>query len=233
VDDTAKDARFWDRISQKYASSPVADQDAYERTLDHTRQFLRNTDSIFEFGCGSGGTALVLAPFVAPVLASDISPEMIKIARDKARAQDCGNVRFETGAMGAAGEQEHRTAAFDAVLAFNVLHLIPDRSSALRHVHALLKGGGHFISTTPCLGDMNPFAAAAMRVVVAAMRLGGARRGFVSSVPACLNGRSSKRASGSSKSPITDLPAAIIAPSSLRKRCDWPDRRSFLAQLWC
>ena len=45
---------------------------------------------------------------------------------------------------------------FDAVLAFNYLHLVRDVPGTLRRIHALLAAEGLFISKTPCLGDMNP-----------------------------------------------------------------------------
>ncbi|WZB64451.1 methyltransferase domain-containing protein [Achromobacter xylosoxidans] len=49
-----------------------------------------------------------------------------------------------------------RAGQYDAVLAFNYLHLVRDLSGTLRRIHALLADGGLFISKTGCLGDMNP-----------------------------------------------------------------------------
>ena len=53
---------------------------------------------------------------------------------------------------------------FDAVLAFNVLHLIVDRASTYARVHRLLRPGGLFITKTPCLGEMNPLIRLALPV---------------------------------------------------------------------
>ena len=39
---------------------------------------------------------------------------------------------------------------FDAVLAFNLLHLIDDQKGAIERAHALLKPGGYFISKSVC-----------------------------------------------------------------------------------
>jgi ubiquinone/menaquinone biosynthesis C-methylase UbiE len=47
------------------------------------------------FGCGTGTTALKLAPSLGRIMATDISGEMIAIAREKARAEGCGNATFE------------------------------------------------------------------------------------------------------------------------------------------
>lgn len=61
---TAYEARFWDRIARKYASDPIKDTAGYERTLARTRELLTHTDTVLEIGCGTGTTALKLAPSV-------------------------------------------------------------------------------------------------------------------------------------------------------------------------
>ncbi len=149
----AKDIRFWDRIARKYAASPIEDMAGYERSIEHARRLLKNTDAVFEFGCGTGTTALKLAPSVARYVATDFSPEMIAIAREKATAEGCANLEF---AVTAPESAQWPDARFDAALGFNVLHLIQDRAAALRGVHRLLKPGGLFFSKTPQLKAMNP-----------------------------------------------------------------------------
>lgn len=79
------DAHFWDRAARKYAADPIADMAGYERTLERTRQHLKGSDTVFEFGCGTGTTALRLAGSVERIVATDISGEMITIAREKRR----------------------------------------------------------------------------------------------------------------------------------------------------
>jgi ubiquinone/menaquinone biosynthesis C-methylase UbiE len=148
-----KNAQFWDRMARKYAASPIADMEGYERTLDHTRRYLKSSDEVYEFGCGTGTTALKLAPSVARITATDVSSGMIAMAREKAQAQGAANAVFEVATPDAAAQPD---SAFDVALAFNVLHLIRDRAAALRGVHRLLKPGGYFISKTPSLKEMNP-----------------------------------------------------------------------------
>lgn len=148
---SSRDSRFWDRIAQKYAADPIADMVGYERTLEAARSALGANMKAYEFGCGTGTTALRLAPSVAHITATDISPNMIAIAREKAKAQGIVNVSFEVGAPEQAPYPNER---FDVVLGFNVLHLIAARAEALRSVHRLLKPGGVFISKTPCLTEM-------------------------------------------------------------------------------
>lgn len=161
-----EDARFWDREARKYAASPIADEAGYERTLAAARIYLKPEHVVFEFGCGTGTSALKLAPSVARYVATDISPEMIAIAREKAAAQGCANVEFAVAAPDTAGWPE---ASFDAALGFNIVHLIEDRGGALAAVRRLLKPGGVFISKTPCLKEMNPL----IRVLVPILKMFG------------------------------------------------------------
>lgn len=145
-------ARFWDRAAPKYAVSPIMDVTGYERTIDRTQGLLASTDTVLELGCGTGTTALTLAPRVTRLVAVDLSSEMIAIARRKAEAEDLRNVEF---AVVAAGNAPGSDRTYDAVLAFNVLHLVADLPATLANVHRLLKPGGLFISKTPCLSEMN------------------------------------------------------------------------------
>lgn len=161
----ADDARFWDRIARRYAADPIKDMPGYERTLERTLHCLRSADSVLEIGCGTGTTALRLAPHVSRMVATDLSGEMIAIAREKANAQACPNAEF---AIATPDRVPWPDGSFDALLAFNVLHLIAERVSALAHVRRLLKPGGLFISKTPCLAEMNlliRFAVPVMQLV--------------------------------------------------------------------
>lgn len=143
-------ARFWDRIAARYARSPIKDEAAYQRKLDVTRSYLRPDMELLEIGCGTGSTAIAHAPFVRHILATDISPRMIEIARAKIAANTLTNVTFECSAVEDINAPDAR---FDAVLGLNVLHLLADRDAAIAGVARLLKPGGAFVTSTACLGD--------------------------------------------------------------------------------
>lgn len=160
------EAKFWDRAARKYAAASIKDLSGYERTLQRTRELLGPEDDVLEIGCGTGTTALRLAPFVRRILATDVSGAMIEIARERAAEKACPNVAFEVSAPEAMPPAD---APYDAVLAYNLLHLVRDRSAVFAHVRRLVKPGGLFISKTPCLSEMNPL----IRLAVPAMRLIG------------------------------------------------------------
>ena len=135
--------KFWDGIAVKYSKSPIKDVPAYEYTLGRTRSYLKTTDRVLELGCGTGGTALALADAVDHMTATDLSNGMLDIAR--AKATDTPNVTFQACDVADAPD-----GPFDAVMAFSLMHLVPDTDAALAHIHSRLKPGGLFISKTPC-----------------------------------------------------------------------------------
>lgn len=143
------DASFWDRIAPRYAARPVSDPDAYEATLARVKTYLKDTDRALELGCGTGSTALRLAPFVAEYEGTDLSQAMIDIALDKAWSASEPNLVFRVAGADAAALSGQN---YDAVLAFNLLHLLPDADATLSAIRALLPEGGIFISKTPCIG---------------------------------------------------------------------------------
>jgi len=146
------DTKFWDKVARKYAASPIKNMDAYTKTMDRTRAYLSNEDKVLEVGCGSGSTAILLATSVAHITASDISANMIEIAKGRARDQEVENVSFAQAALpDATLEQE----SYDAVLAFNTLHLVPDLPPVIRNLREALKPGGMLITKTMCLAEQS------------------------------------------------------------------------------
>ncbi|MFN7179981.1 class I SAM-dependent methyltransferase [Hyphomonas sp.] len=155
--------RFWNKTARKYAASAIGDPAGFERTLERVRMLVPAGSAMFEFGCGTGTAALKLAPHAGHILATDISEEMITIAREKAAAESVSNVSFE---VGTAEDPRWGESRFDAALGFNILHLVPNRPAALAGIHRLLKPGGLFLSKSVSLAEMNPV----IRLAVPLMR---------------------------------------------------------------
>ncbi|MDH3441394.1 MAG: class I SAM-dependent methyltransferase, partial [Gammaproteobacteria bacterium] len=116
-------ARFWDKIAPRYSRKPVSDEAAYQKKLEVTREYLRPDMDVLEFGCGTGSTAIAHAPYVKHILATDISPKMIEIARDKAAADEVENVTFRVATI---EDLDASDSAFDAALGLSILHLLED-----------------------------------------------------------------------------------------------------------
>ena len=151
---------FWDGLADKYAAQPIADVAAYRTKLARTQAHLTPDMDIFEFGCGTGGTALTHAPLVRSVRAVDFSARMVEIARDKARAVGISNVTFEQGDI---TTMPIAPASYDMVLGLSILHLLKDRNATVARAFDILKPGGRFVSSTACLGGplklLTPLAA--------------------------------------------------------------------------
>lgn len=161
--------QFWDRIAEKYARSPVGDPAAYDYTLERVRSYLGPEDRVLELGCGTGTTALRLRDAVACYTATDIAPTMISIAQRKKEEAGENNLRFVVSDVADAPQE-----AFDAVMGFNLFHLVGDLDSALGQVHSRIRPAGLFISKTPCLKDSKSvFLRLMMRVMIPVMQLFG------------------------------------------------------------
>ena len=149
----AHKSNFWDRIARKYAANPIADLSGYEATLHRVQTLLSVDHEVLEIGCGTGSTALRLAPGTRRMTATDISINMIAIAREKLAGHPVSQLSFAVADADAAmfGKE-----AYDAVLAFNLLHLVDDLDRTISVAVHSLKPGGLFISKTACISEMNP-----------------------------------------------------------------------------
>lgn len=147
---TVTPAEFWDRIAVRYSKQAIADTKNYEKKLAATQSLMKPQMKVLEFGCGTGSTALLHAPHVAQMDATDLSSEMVNIGRQRAKEGAIHNISF---IQASADDYEAPEGSYDMVLALNLLHLLPDRDAALTKIHRLLKPGGLFISSTPCLSD--------------------------------------------------------------------------------
>ena len=80
-------------------------------------------------------------------MATDSSREMIDIARKQSSPSLRSPIFAQADVSGSFAKDDR----FDAVLAFNLLHLLPDLPSALSEIRSGLVPGGLFISKTPGL----------------------------------------------------------------------------------
>ncbi len=141
---------FWDKIAKRYSKSKIKNMEGYNKTLDDTRNFLTREAAVLEIGCGTGTTALNLADSVNEMTATDISSNMIAIAKEKAEEQKVQNVTFAQSTL---FDEKLEKESFDVILAFNLIHLLDDTQVVMKRINELLLPGGLFISKTPCLSE--------------------------------------------------------------------------------
>jgi ubiquinone/menaquinone biosynthesis C-methylase UbiE len=145
-------SRFWDNMAERYSRQPIADEAAYQKKLQITREHLEPDMEVLEFGCGTGSTAINHAPHVRRIHAIDISSKMIEIAQGKADAAQIENITFERSTL---DELTVPDQSLDAVLALSILHLLDNREEAIAKVYRMLKPGGVFVSSTVCIGEIS------------------------------------------------------------------------------
>jgi ubiquinone/menaquinone biosynthesis C-methylase UbiE len=145
---------LWDKQAPAYDKRNLKIYgSAYELSIEKTRAVLSPDQKVLEIGCGTGIIALGIAPFVEGVVATDISPQMIAVAKSKAESASITNAEFRV-CDGCALPYDDQT--FDVVLLFNVLHFVKEPIVMLREAHRLLKPSGCLVSATDCYADPVP-----------------------------------------------------------------------------
>lgn len=149
-----KSEEFWDRSASNYDKTEEKFACIHSWSRENTKRHLKDTDVVLDYGCGTGTTACEISGLVNSIRAIDISLEMIGIAEGKAADGGIANIDFEQADI---FDEKFANGSFDVVLAFNMLHTVPDPQSVVQRTIELLKPGGTFISVTPCLGGRMTF----------------------------------------------------------------------------
>ena len=94
---------------------------------------------VLEIGCGTGSFSRLLARRAESVLAIDLSPQMIRLARGRSKLYP--NIDFATGDVMAYHLPDHQ---FDCIATLTTLHHLPIEP-ILRKIRKALKPGGVFV----------------------------------------------------------------------------------------
>ncbi len=142
--------KFWDKRAVSFDADARQDEETKLGSVQKSKKYLNDSDVVLDYGCASGIKSLALAGMVREVHGVDLSAEMIRLAQKNAAERSIKNVQFQQATV---MDQRLKTGSFDAVLAFNVLHLVPDAGQDIERIHELLVSGGVFISETAALGQ--------------------------------------------------------------------------------
>lgn len=127
-------ATFWDFCAPFYDLAEKANGRAYDVMLETVRERLPHGANVLEVAAGTGAISLAVADKAASVLCTDISEQMLAVARKKAAKRGVKNIEFDRMNIFDTGRPDN---SFDAVIAGQVLHLInePEKAAAeLRRV---------------------------------------------------------------------------------------------------
>lgn len=149
-----KSKKFWDNASKNYDKTEERFEYIHQKSRKNAKKHLESSNVVLDYGCGTGTTACEIANNVKEIYAIDISPKMIEISKGKATEKNIKNVTFAEGDI---FDEKLKKESFDRILAFNMLHTIPNPEKAVQRINELLKPDGLFISITPCLRDKMSF----------------------------------------------------------------------------
>ena len=150
----SKTEKFWDSASKNYDKTEERFEYIHSKSRENSKRFLKDSDTVLDYGCGTGTASCEFSELVKEIHAIDISPKMIEIAKEKAADGKIENVSFEQSDI---FDAKYSNESYDVILAFNMLHTIPSPSDVLKRINQLLKPDGLFVSVTPCLGQKMSF----------------------------------------------------------------------------
>ena len=150
----SKIEEFWDSASKNYDKTEERFEYIHNKSRENTKRFLKDSDTVLDYGCGTGTASCQFSNQVKEIHAIDISSKMIEIAKEKAAVSIIENVRFEQSDI---FDKKYSDESYDVILAFNMLHTVTSPRDVMQRINELLKPEGIFISVTPCLRQKMSF----------------------------------------------------------------------------
>jgi len=141
------DRSYWNRHARSYDWSVVPLGIPMRRSLQLTAEALRGADEVLEVAAGTGLVTATLAGVAKHVVATDYAEAMVTLLKKRVEAAGLANVACEQADLFAL---RFEPATFDAVVAANVLHLLPDAAVGIQALRRVLKPGGRLIVPTFC-----------------------------------------------------------------------------------
>lgn len=151
---------FWERAAGRYDLSMTVLGGPLSPMSKLVAREVRGRERVLELAAGTGLVTRAIAPEVGQLVATDYSEAMVAKLDARVRAEGLTNVETSTLDVYQLGEE----AAFDAIVAANVLHLLPDLDAALAAMVRALRPGGVLVVPTYC-HDQTPLARTTSRIM--------------------------------------------------------------------
>lgn len=146
-----RERRFWDRFANFYdAFIDKVFRKTYKAILENMDSDLNRNHHVLEIGTGTGIIPFAIYSKVSSIVATDISPEMVRVANKKLKRSKIKNIDFQIQ------DSYHLTfpdKSFDVVIASNLLHLLYEPEKPINELKRVMKDDGIFIAPTLCVGE--------------------------------------------------------------------------------
>lgn len=141
------DRDYWERHAGSYDRAVRLLSGPLPRAAALTAEAVAGGDRVLEVAAGTGLFTAEIAPRVGELVATDYAAAMVAKLRERVEEARLANVRCQQADLTALPFEPE---SFDAVVAANVLHLVPDLEAALRSLRSMLRPGGKLIAPTFC-----------------------------------------------------------------------------------
>ncbi len=162
-----KDSAFWRRHANRYDQVARLLNGNFDKMVGRLAELVDGSGQVLEVAAGTGLVTQAMAGVVDHLVATDASEAMLDILRGRMADLGASNVQVRTANALALDFED---GEFDAVVAANVLHLLPDPSVCLLEMRRVLRPDGLLCVPTFCHGDTS-----AAHIVSRLLRLGGFR----------------------------------------------------------
>jgi ubiquinone/menaquinone biosynthesis C-methylase UbiE len=145
-----KEQSFWKAAAEGYDDWIADDfEDQYEVNWNILTKYIDPTLRVLDVGCGPGDLSIRISQQCHEVRGVDVTPEMIRIAEEKAACAPA-NVCFQ---QADACDLPFESHSFDTVMSVNALQTMIRPEMALSEMSRVLKPGGELLLITYCYGD--------------------------------------------------------------------------------
>ena len=136
---------FWDRVAWLYDLAERSNRAVNAAAAARVAELVPAGARVLDCAAGTGEFSLVAAKRAASVLCTDQSRPMLDRARKKAAKRGLTNISFALRDVTALPDPD---GSFDAVIAANVLHLLPEPEKAVGELWRVAAPGGRLILPT-------------------------------------------------------------------------------------
>lgn len=152
---------FWDRWARFYDCTQWSNRRVNAAAAARTAALVPTGARVLDCAAGTGLFSLAAAERAASVLCTDLSEAMLEQAERKARRRGLTNLRFARRDLTALPDPE---GSFDAVIAANVLHLLPSPEQAVRELWRVTAPGGRLLLPTYLQGKTGAAYGAVIKI---------------------------------------------------------------------